>query len=155
MSLASLCLASKIIESQKKALKTKDLKWLLKDPQHNYAHTEQLILREFNFYLNIKTPYDFLEEMLENKKILNGINRFLKNIFKKYTRKLLHIICLEYSANHFPSDIIAISIVLIAKKVFNSDSSNLINYFLKRNISEKNLISCMKFILKILKKINN
>jgi hypothetical protein len=150
MAITSLCLASKVAESQKNSLCTKDLKLVYKDPKHDYGHTEKLILKELNFDLRIKTPYDSLVELLNNKAMLNGLHDNLQKKFKKHCKKILYLVSLEYASNSFESDIIGIAILLISRSVFKCNSTDLKKMILKSGYCDVKILLCIKFIVKIL-----
>jgi hypothetical protein len=121
VSLVCLGLASKVHESQDKALYTNSLQLILKNPKEDYAKLEKTILTALDFDLNIVTPFECVMIFFKLENIYQGINCNLRKNYRKFVFKLANYVSLEYEMNKYNTLAVALCVIMVSRKIFDCD----------------------------------
>ena len=118
LALASLRLASKLLEHSSKKISFKMLKRFLPVDSLDYQNFEFSILSVLNFDLNIRCPYDFIVLLMRDARLYWQIENNLLLQFVSWLSELTFYCSVEYEFNKYSSLGVAVSIIMVVRKVF-------------------------------------
>ena len=151
IALTSLCLASKVRESFMLSLNFASIKSRFQGSFKEFNKLEKTVLICLDFDLNFVTGFDLVSEFLKHKESVEGIDDNNQEIFGDLIFKLLYSLMLHYDTNKFNTLPIALSVLMIARKIMGCRV--LLPEFFKKitGYSGKKVRVCYKFICYILK----
>jgi hypothetical protein len=153
ISLVALNLAARVKESQNIIFLLNSLK-LMKSNSNRRLYEKQ-ILEELEYNVNIITPFDFLMEFILLEESFEGIRPEVRKQFSYFVSKLIYFSTLEYDTNKYNSLVIAMSIIMVSRKLFKCQ--NLLPDYLREitGFSENVLSLCFQKIYFLGKKIQH
>ena len=118
LAFVSLCLASKLFEHSSKKMSFGMLKQYLPADGFDYASFESSVLSALNFDLNFRGPYDFVVLFMQDAGLYWQIENNLLLEFVSWLSELTFYCSVEYRFNKYSSLGMAVSMVMVTRKVF-------------------------------------